>query len=58
VTLNPVIGLADRTGESSTTLDAEEVAFEGSLFLQIEGTGGVILSCGDLMFRSPASSGP
>jgi hypothetical protein len=48
VALNPVIGLADGTGESATTLSTEEVRLEGPLSVRIQGPGGVVLSCGEL----------
>ena len=47
-TLDPVIGLTDRTGESTTTLGSENVVLEGPLFIQVRGAGDVPLSCGDL----------
>ncbi len=49
VGLNPVIGLADGTGSSTTTLDFLELEqAEGSLFIQVHGETGVPISCGNL----------
>ncbi len=48
VGLNPVIGLADGTGSSTTTLDMEELqGEEGDFFVQVHGETGIPISCGD-----------
>jgi hypothetical protein len=47
-TLDPLTGLADRTGESTTTLDAAADFLTGPLFIEIRGPGDVPLSCGEL----------
>lgn len=49
VLLNPVVGLADGTGSSTTTLGSDEVSPAEPLFVQIHGGDGVPLACGDLV---------
>jgi hypothetical protein len=46
--LNPVMGLADGTGSSTTILDAEELAADESHFIQVHGEGGAPIACGDI----------
>lgn len=48
VPLNPVAGLADGTGTSTTTLEAHEVGTDTPHFIMIRGEGGTSLACGDL----------
>jgi len=56
-TLTPLIGLADHTGESTTTLGTEQVILEGPLSIRIHGTGDVALACGGLL-TLPESAPP
>jgi hypothetical protein len=46
--LNPILGLADGTGNSTTTLDADELPVGEPHFIQILGDGGSPLACGDI----------
>lgn len=46
--LNPVIGLADGTGSSTTTLDAGELNESDRHFVQVHGAGGPPIACGDV----------
>lgn len=46
--LNPVMGLADGTGSSTTILDAEELPADESHFIQVHGEGGEPIACGDI----------
>jgi hypothetical protein len=46
--LNPVLGLADGTGTSTTTLDPGDVPSDESLFIQVHGEGGTPIACGDM----------
>lgn len=48
VTLNPILGLADGTGTSTTTLEAEELAQGDPHFLMVHGKGGTPIVCGDM----------
>lgn len=46
--LNPVVGLADGTGASNTTLDVTEVEQDQPLFIQVHGAGGSPIACGNI----------
>ena len=48
VPLNPVAGLADGTGTSTTTLEAAEVGTDTPHFIMIHGEGGTPLACGNM----------
>ena len=48
VSLNPVLGLADGTGTSTTTLEADELAEGDPHFIMVHGEGGTPIVCGDL----------
>jgi hypothetical protein len=48
VPLNPVAGLADGTGTSTTTLEADEVGTDTPHFIMIHGEGGTPIACGDM----------
>jgi len=60
IMLDPVIGLQDGTGESTTTLEADEVDRSRPLFVRVHGPGSVPLACGNLPAFSwmPAPSFP
>ncbi len=47
--LNPILGLADGTGTSTTTLEGHEVELTAPHFIQIHGEGGSPITCGDLV---------
>ncbi len=53
VRLDPVIGLPDGTGESTTTLEADEVDRSLPLFVRIHGPGSAPLACGSLPSFAP-----
>ncbi len=46
--LNPVMGLADGTGSSTTTLEADALSADGSYFIMVHGEGGAPIACGDV----------
>jgi len=48
VPLNPVAGLADGTGTSTTTLEADEVGTDTPHFIMVHGEGGTPLACGNM----------
>jgi hypothetical protein len=48
LTLNPVIGLADGTGESTTVLETEPFTASGPLSVHVHNQGGARIFCGDL----------
>ncbi|TVR55127.1 MAG: hypothetical protein EA421_07195 [Gemmatimonadales bacterium] len=48
VSLNPVLGLADGTGTSTTTLEADELTEGDPHFIMVHGEGGTPIVCGDL----------
>jgi hypothetical protein len=48
VALNPVAGLADGTGTSTTTLEASELSETDPHFIMVHGEGGTPLACGDV----------
>jgi hypothetical protein len=48
VALNPVTGLADGTGTSTTTLEADELDPAVSHFVMVHGEGGTPVACGDM----------
>jgi hypothetical protein len=48
VALNPVAGLADGTGTSTTTLEADELSADASHFVMVHGEGGTPVACGDM----------
>jgi len=53
VLLNPVIGLTDGTGESSTAIGGDELDRSGPLFIRVRGSGSAPLACGDLAGFAP-----
>jgi len=53
VLLNPVIGLTDGTGESSTAIGGDELDRSGPLFIRVRGSGSALLACGDLAGFAP-----
>ncbi len=48
VALNPVAGLADGTGTSTTTLEADELTSDASHFIMVHGEGGTPIACGNM----------
>lgn len=48
VALDPVIGLSDGTGASTTTLEPDEVDDSEPHFVQVHGEGGTPIACGDM----------
>jgi hypothetical protein len=48
VSLNPVLGLADGTGTSTTTLEAHELTEGDPHFIMVHGEGGTPIVCGDM----------
>jgi hypothetical protein len=46
--LNPVAGLADGTGTSTTTLEADELGTDTPHFIMIRSEGGIPIACGDM----------
>lgn len=50
-TLNPIVGLADSTGTSTTVLDPSELATGTPLSVRLLGNGDAALACGDLSAR-------
>jgi len=46
--LNPVMGLADGTGTSTTTLDPHDIPLDAPHFIQVHGEGGTPIACGDM----------
>lgn len=46
--LNPVMGLADGTGTSTTSLDMDDIPADRSHFIQVHGEGGAPIACGDM----------
>lgn len=58
VPLDPVVGLADGTGTSTTTLEADELEEDAPYFIQVHGEGGTPIACGDMEGHGPnAGSG-
>ena len=55
--LNPILGLADGTGNSTTTLDAEELPADEPHFIQVHGSGGSPVACGDIEGHGQRPSG-
>lgn len=47
--LGPVVGLADGSGTSSTTVAADALPTNEPLFVQIHGTSGGPITCGDVV---------
>jgi len=60
IMLDPVIGLQDGTGESTTTLGTDEIDRSRPLFVRVHGPGSVPLACGNLpaFSRMPPPSFP
>lgn len=56
-TLNPILGLADGTGNSTTTLDAEELPADDPHFIQVHGDGGSPLVCGEIEGHGERAAG-
>lgn len=48
VALNPVLGLDDGTGSSTTMLEGDEIPTDGDHFIQVHGEGGAPIACGDM----------
>jgi hypothetical protein len=48
VPLDPVIGLADGTGSSTTTLELDEMDEDEPHFIMVHGDGGNPVACGDM----------
>lgn len=48
VALDPVIGLADGTGASTTTLEPDAIDPDSDHFVQVHGEGGTPIACGDV----------
>jgi hypothetical protein len=48
VALNPVAGLADGTGTSTTTLEADDLDASESHFIMVHGEGGTPIACGNM----------
>ncbi|GEM_PF-621720 len=46
--LNPVMGLGDGTGTSTTTLDPDVIPEDEPHFIQVHGEGGTPIACGDI----------
>lgn len=46
--LDPVVGLADGTGSSNTTVDTTEIDHDQRHFIQVHGEGGTPIACGDV----------
>jgi hypothetical protein len=55
VELNPVIGLPDGTGESTTTLEGDAFDPATPHFIQMHGAGTAPLACGDLPLPLPGN---
>ncbi len=53
VPLDPVVGLADGTGTSTTTLEADELEEDAPYFIQVHGEGGTPIACGDMEGHGP-----
>jgi hypothetical protein len=53
VVLNPVVGLSDGTGASTTLLEPEDLVLGEPFSVRIHGIGGVPLACGDLTAEIP-----
>ncbi len=58
VPLNPVLGEADGTGSSTTTLDADEISADERQFIQVHGEGGTPIACGDIEGHGPNAGRP
>lgn len=48
VPLNPVLGLADGTGSSTTILEADDIPVDDPHFIQVHGEGGTPIACADM----------
>lgn len=48
VALNPVVGLADGTGASTTTLELDDLDPDDPHFIMVHGDGGAPIVCGDM----------
>lgn len=48
VALNPVVGLADGTGTSTTTLELDDLDENDPHFIMVHGDGGAPIVCGDM----------
>jgi hypothetical protein len=46
--LDPVVGLADGTGTSTTTIDAGDLSRSDPHFIQVHGEAGTPIACGDV----------
>jgi hypothetical protein len=55
--LDPVVGLADGTGTSTTTLEADEIDPDVRHSIQIHGEGGTPIACGDMEGHGPDGDG-
>jgi len=52
--LNPVLGVADGTGISTTTLEADALATDEAQFIEVRGEGDVALACGNVIGHGDA----
>ena len=48
VPLNPLLGLADGTGSSTTILEADDILVDAPHFIQVHGEGGTPIACADM----------
>jgi predicted small lipoprotein YifL len=48
VPLNPVMGLADGTGSSTTILEPDDIPVGEAHFIQVHGQGGTPIACADM----------
>ena len=46
--LNPIMGLGDGTGTSTTTLEPDAIPEDEPHFIQVHGEGGTPIACGDI----------
>lgn len=54
VELNPVLGLADGTGTSTTTLEADAVRTDEPQFIEVTADGDVAVACGNIIGHGDA----
>lgn len=52
--LNPVLGLADGTGTSTTTLEADVVPTDEAQFIEVLTEGDVVVACGNIIGHGDA----
>lgn len=56
--LNPIVGLPDSTGTSTTVLEPSDVAGAGPLSVRLVGVGNAPLACGELSSGPGATDSP